>query len=208
MKLIDGKIVMELRDCTPCSGRGVTAKRVTCPRCRGTRRGPRGGRNGCRCLDGTVYSDTLTVTCSVCNGSKKEMETRYDSIPHEIWSALNFRIVRDPKGRWGFNESYLGLGYVMSVTDYGTAWERNNDAELLEKIKADKGYLQALNICDENLTVCKEIVVMVTPNGYKGKAVYGDENPKDNSQANALVSALFDKRQLAVAEMYVAAELR
>lgn len=191
MKLLNGKIVLETRDCSWCSGRGTQPKRVVCPKCRGTRRGPRGGRNGCGCYDGKVASDTLTETCGRCKGAKTEVETRYDAIPAEIWSALNFRIVRDAKGQWGFNESYLGLGYVVSCTDYGSAWSHKSDEALVAEIRADRTYTQALNICDENLTVCKEIVVIVTPHGYKGKAVYGEENPNDNSKADAQVAAMF-----------------
>jgi hypothetical protein len=211
MKIIDGKIVLETKPCNCAIGErctpGKQPGRKVCPTCKGTRRGKRGGIGKCRgCYDGTTHDFENRVTCEVCKGAAIMPETRYDWITKELWESMTFRVVRDATGRWGFNESYLGLGYVSCCTDYGTAWANPDDNAIITMVKGERMSTQALNICREDLTVAKEMVIIVTKNGYKVKAVYGDENPADNSTADRAVKAMFDPRGLAMAEAYVAME--
>lgn len=191
MKIIDGKIVLEIKQCGWCDGKGTSPARVRCPKCRGTRRGPRGGRGGCSCLDGTAYSDTLRETCGRCNGAKTEMETITDYATPEMWQGMTFKVIREEKGRFGFNEEYLGVGYVYTCSDYGQAW-KNTDESVIADVRKSTGH-QACKFAKDDGTLADHIAILVTPNGYKVKAVYGGENPSDNSRADRQVSQMFDR---------------
>lgn len=212
MEIINGKIVLGTKPCHWCASTknpGLMASHKTCPKCKGTKRGPRGGRGGCRNCDsnGQVYDYDNLITCGACNGTKIVPETDCDTITAEQWKAFTFKVIREPNGQFGFNESYLGLGYVWTCGDYGRAWDRNNDAELIETVKNENHYIQGVKIA-KDLTVCDHIAILVTKNGYKVKAVFADENPADNSQADRQIGQMFDQQKLAVAEMQVALENR
>jgi hypothetical protein len=213
MEIINGKIVLGTKSCHWCGDTkhpGLMASRKTCPKCKGTKRGPRGGRGGCRDCDhnGQVYDHENLITCGACNGTKIVPENICDTITAAQWQSMEFKVIRDENGRFGFNESYLGLGYVSTCVDYGTAWGRNNADELIEKVKADSNFIQATKIAKNDLTVCKYIAILVSKSGYKIKAVFDGDDPTDNSQADMQVRQLFDPRKLAVAELHVAMEQR
>lgn len=208
MKIIDGKIVLETEPChwcnlgNPPTHPGMMPSTKRCPDCKGTRRGPRGGRGKCRrCLDGTTADFDNLVTCSVCNGTARVPETICSTITADQWQSMTFKVIREENGRFGFNESYLGIGYVSTCGDYGTAWERNNPQELLEYVKTHENYVQATKIAKDDGTVCDHIAILVSRRGYKIKAVFADENPADNSQADKQVRQMFDPRGLATAEV-------
>lgn len=196
MKIIDGKIVLEITKCGWCDGKGTSPARIKCPKCMGTRRGPRGGRNGCSCLDGSAYSKTLTEVCGRCDGAKTEMETLTDYATPEMWQGMTFKVIREEKGRFGFNEEYLGVGYVYTCGDYGRAWGDHNDSALIEDVRKSTGH-QACKFAKNDGTLADHIAILVTPNGYKVKAVFADENPSDNSRADRQVSQMFDRSSYA-----------
>ncbi len=209
MKIANGLIVLENEPCICAIGNndtpGKVAGKKVCPKCKGTRRGPRGGRNKCGCYDGTVPDFTNLVTCGRCNGTATVPETDCSTITQEQWAAFEFKVIRDPDGQFGFNEAYLGLGYVSTYGDHGAAWGAGvaNDHNIVAKVKADGGYIQATKISKEG-KVADYIAIIITPNGYKVKAMYNAENPSDNTKADQQVRAMFDPRGLAIAEMYVA----
>ena len=209
MKIINGNIELGTEQCVMCldDHPGFRAGRKTCPKCKGTRRGPRGGRNKCGCYDGTVPNFVNLVQCGACNGTNKVKETIHSYITPEQWRSFEFKVIREENGRFGFNESYLGLGYVFTCGDYGRAWGMNDAAALIAEVKDVKyGAHQASKIAREDLTVCDHIAILVTKNGYKVKAVFGDENPNNNAEANRQVSQMFDPKGLAMAELLVKAE--
>jgi hypothetical protein len=179
MKIENGKIVFENKECYSCNGHGHPLASKTCPDCLGSGNGKRGKRGGCRSCFGrktvTDFSrrDTSQV-CEICKGSKVVMEDRHDWCTTEIWQSLNFKVNRDPTGRFGFNESYLGLGYVSCITDYGTAFKANDDAALIESVRKEKQSSQVCNFTEEDGTLCDYILIIVTRSGYKLKAVYAD----------------------------------
>jgi hypothetical protein len=177
MKIIDGKIVLETRECSWCNGKGIKPAQVACPLCKGTMRGPRGGRNSCRkCYNGKVASDTLTVPCPRCNGAKIEPETMTDFMPEELWKSLPFKVIREANGRFGFNENFLGLGYVFTCGDYGAAWTANDEAALIEDVRNTRIH-QACAVAMGDGTLCEYVAILVTPNGYKVRAVYPSDVP-------------------------------
>src|SRR5437867_7847602 len=92
MRIEDGRLVLERRECRQCWGRGTVATKARCPKCRGTGKGPRGGRNGCRDCHGfgTAYDQDQRVTCPTCDGHPEgfEGETRYDSAPEGMLDTI------------------------------------------------------------------------------------------------------------------------
>lgn len=167
-------------DTEPCSctwGNGTPGKqpgRKTCPTCNGTRRGPRGKIGGCRaCYNGTVPDFANLVTCERCNGTASVPETTCSRLPDDVrrmfWDITPVRVFLADRGI-SFNESYLGLGTLYSMADYGRAWEgMEKDREgTLRKITDEmrKESIQATTIMDKSKRLCDHIVVIITRGGY------------------------------------------
>lgn len=175
MQLVNGKLVMGKKNCK-CSN-GQQAGRITCPTCKGTGRGARGGARKCQggCYgDGQKWSWEHPVTCTNCNGNyiNFEDEDRCDYMPDEIWQGLEFKVYRHNRPLTG-NESLLGIGCVFSCTDYGDAWKANDDAALIADVKSHTSH-QATKVTKEDGTICSHVGIFVSPGGYSVRAVFED----------------------------------
>jgi hypothetical protein len=128
-------LTLDVKQCTRCGGRGDQPTHITCPRCNGTQRGPRGGRGGCGCYGGKVWDHENRVTCDNCHGNPDgaSRETWTDAAPVEAVMSMSLIVIRQDRGG-SWNESYLGLGCLWSSVDYGERWEREDDTPLLEEI--------------------------------------------------------------------------
>ncbi len=170
MQLNGNAITLELRPCTSCNGSGRAAKQVTCPACKGTGNGPKGGHNGCKKCSGLryVYSRTETVTCGSCDGAGHVPENDCDTMPDAWWQALTFKVYRHERAI-SFNEYLLGLGCVFSCTDYGRAYESTD-----EKVIADVRAHTWIQLCKvaKDLTMCDHVGIFIAHNGYSVRAVY------------------------------------
>jgi hypothetical protein len=119
------------------------------------------------------------VPCTRCNGDyiNHSPENWCDYAPAGLVQSLPWAVVRQDRSQ-SFAEAYLGTG-LFSCTDYGTAWDANDDAALIAAIKADERHTQAIKICrktDDPLVylVATGIVVILTPNGYSPVAYFDD----------------------------------
>jgi RecJ-like exonuclease len=171
VRIENGRLVLGHKDCY--CGDGTVAARLTCPACKGTGNGPRGGRGGCRkCYgSGTAYDQNVRTTCSRCNGAFKDFLTEdlCDHISDDDWNAFEFRVYHSNRQMtWG--ESYLGAG-VYSCTDYGA--HKALDDEVLIKEARRSGYVQATKITDrETMRVADHIGIFTAEQGYTVAPVF------------------------------------
>jgi hypothetical protein len=182
-------LTLDLKDCTPCFGKGLVATRIDCPTCKGTGNGARGGARGCRmcCGSGNWYDHDNLSTCPTCKGSphRAQPETWGDGAPAEAVAALQLRVARqDREASW--NESFLGLNSLWSSTDYGKAWERT-DIDVLTDVREHllKGRTHAILLLagphDRKVTtapIVRGLVVVVSRGGY---SVRPDTSTAENS---------------------------
>jgi hypothetical protein len=173
MKLEGKKVILETKDCS-CTWRGtpgLVAKRVACPTCKGTGRGVKGGRDGCKKCHGfrTAYSDTENVTCSACNGTARVPENSCDTMPDEMYLGLPFKVYRHAR-QLTYGESLLGWGCVYSCEDYGTAYHAS-DEKILADVRAHLG-VQLCKVANKELELCDHIGIFIAANGYSVRAVY------------------------------------
>ena len=169
MKIDNGFLVMELKDCSSCYGRGIEFGRSNCERCLGTNKTKKGaGKGKCRdCYDGTKVDTNKVLPCRKCNGNAKnfQMETPYDTIPtSEYVDKIPFVVHRSDR-RQTVAESLLGVG-IVSVSDYG-AWKSLSDKELIQRAN-DRSYTQGIKLIrnKNDLRVCDRIGIFCNDNGY------------------------------------------
>ena len=121
-------------------GDGTQSRKMPCPTCNGTGKGPRGGRNGCRkCYgSGNAYDHDNRVPCSKCGGDyiDHDDENWCDNAPAGLVQSLPWAVMRQNRAQ-SFAEAYLGTG-LFSCTDYGTAWSQNDNDGLISHIKSDE----------------------------------------------------------------------
>lgn len=172
MLIENGKIILGHKNCY-CED-GTQSTRIPCGECKGTGNGKRGGRGGCRKCNGSRndYDHINRSTCSRCKGNPTnfERETLCDYLPDGVWESLTFKVIRN-NAPMSIAESLIGIGCVFSCTDYGTAWKRNNDDELIASVKESKSH-QATNIATDDGTICDFIGIFVNQMGYTVKAVF------------------------------------
>jgi len=212
-------LTLERKDCRTCThGAGeqgqYTGTKV-CPTCKGTGNGPRGGKGKCRdCYGGKQHDFDNPIVCPTCHGDFKDaaLETFTDYCPTEAVDAMPMIfVVLDRDNTW--NEEYLGLGTVYSVTDYGDRWRRASKeiqavatrrspglrdlediaqelmAEARESV-GDGGHLQACKITksyergDQAVVLHDTLVYTLTHTGYQVRAMSDlPENFEQNSIA-------------------------
>ena len=167
MKLIDGNLLFEKKDCEVCTKGEIPAQRV-CPVCNGTGKGTRGKVRGCkRCYGNKTVADmTRNQPCLKCKGNYKNFETEnaYDYLPKAIYENLEFRVIRT-KRQMNFNESHIGEGTIFCCTDYGAAYRLNDDKELIQSVRNHTSH-QACKFLDKNNRFCDHIEIVVKEEGY------------------------------------------
>lgn len=179
----DNTITLETRECSSCRwiAPGKVAGRKTCDACNGTGNGKRGGKNGCKSCHGfrTRPDHDNLVTCPNCKGTAIQPENWTDTTTGNVLVALltlPITVRRSERGQT-WNEAYLGLGSLYSVTDYGRHTEQT-DAELIQSVRDDLGrHTQLCNVAekaeDGTLTFAAGIVIDCSRNGYSVRAHFG-----------------------------------
>ena len=153
----------EIRDIRPCPKYGKVVNRLpgkVCPDCGTTRK------------HGHQYLDTGDMKPCRC-GTGFQTEDRYSSLPDGIFRTLVFKVYRSQRPA-SFNEQYLGLGLVYSVTDYGEH-QNLSDADLARKVADHDGYTQACKVVDKDNRFCDYVGIFTNQQGYAVKAVWGGE---------------------------------
>jgi RecJ-like exonuclease len=170
MKIVDGKIILEVKACSYCDGKGQREEYQTCPNWHKAMRGKACSFCGSTTKHGHSGKHTgKMLTCDRCSGTGKEMEDLYGYAPESIWQEMTFIVYRqDRENTW--NESFLGAGCVYSSEDYGQAAKSDN-AAIIEKVKAS-GNHQAVKFAKEDNTLADHIGIFVTRNGYSVRAVF------------------------------------
>ena len=173
MRIEGNKVVLEDRDCS-CTWRGtpgLEAKRVTCPVCKGTGNGKRGGRGQCKGCYGrkSVYSKTENVTCSLCKGSARIPETSCDTMPDAMYLALPFKVYRH-KRELTYAESLLAWNCVYSCSDYGRSYGASDESVLADV--RSHGHVQLCKVANKSLELCDHVGIFVAANGYSVRAVF------------------------------------
>lgn len=175
---IASTLTLDFKDCTRCYGKGDGPTRIDCPTCKGTGKGARGGRGGCRNChgNGQAYDHDLRVVCPHCGGApaSKSRETWTDTAPIDAVMSMSLVVMRQDRGG-SFNEGFLGLGCLWSCTDYGERWKREDDTPLLEEIagKLRTDRTQACKIIagerdrdTETMPLAAGLVIVLHRDGY------------------------------------------
>lgn len=189
MRVENGIVVLEKVECKLCDGTGMyNSYRIPCPTCKGTRRGKRGGVNGCKdCYDGTKLIIAHDKVCHRCNGTKLQDESICDYTPDGFLATIPIKVfVRN--ANITFNEAYLGFGCLWSCEDYGRSWDyfaaNGDEQEWIEKNIRKEKHTQICNIAHEDTRqLCSYIGVFVNKGGYSVRAVY--ETPEEALSAIA-----------------------
>jgi hypothetical protein len=182
MKIDNGQLILEHRNCTNCN-HGSVPTRIDCRVCNGTGNGVRGGKNGCKKCHGFKYEfdQDNRQTCSVCNGDYEnfEPETPYNFMRLEK-NDIPIKVIRDYVGRqMSFGEQYIGVG-LFSCTYYGRH-KTQNDEELIESAFhfEERGPFSTQGIKlirDKNdLRICDYIGIVTADNGYSVIPIFEED---------------------------------
>lgn len=165
----DGFLIMGKKDCF--CGNGTVHRRVDCDVCKGTGKGIRGGRDGCKNCHGggRVLTDKDPLVCKTCQGDYKDhrSEDVYDYAPVDILLSIPVRVVHKQRTQ-SWAEQYIGLG-LYSCTDYGR-YKDMSDEELIAHVRSGNSFrrTQALNIADKDKDnkLCDYVAIVTADNGY------------------------------------------
>lgn len=189
MKIENNTLVLGTHECRRCDENNEVRETeyLPCRTCKGTGRGPRGGRDGCkecRGLRRRSYDTGRMIPCENCSGTGQEPDDFYDRVPDEIWQSLDFRVHRNPRRAQTFVEAHIGVG-CWSVTDYGQHKNMSDEA-LIQKVRDDHtGGVQACKIIKHtgssykpedppDPTLPDHIGIFTNDNGYFVAAVHGE----------------------------------
>jgi hypothetical protein len=169
MKIVDGRFIYEMHECSSCDGKGEVEEFIDCPNDRMTMRGKK-----CPHCDTTNKHHHLISTgkmrsCGHCEGKGKVMENDCDKIPEEIWQSMTFKVYKTDRPTT-INDAYYGIGCVWSCMDYG---EHKNltDEQLIDKVRHGGSYIQATKISDKEGNICDHIGIVCKDQGYVVHAV-------------------------------------
>lgn len=173
MRIEDGKLILEKKDCTLCE-EGTICTKENCPKCGGTGRGPRGGKGKCKpCFgSGNYYNHDKRSVCPICGGNYKgfEMEVPSDYAPKELWQSLNFKVYRQNRGMT-WNEQHIGIGSIYCCVDYGRAW-KEEDSKVIQDVQFKDGKQAGSSFTDRDGVLCDHIGIFLTPEGYSVKPLF------------------------------------
>lgn len=171
MKIENGRIVLERKNCFRCQ-EGKVTRRITCPECQGTGNGKRGGKRQCRKCSGTGHNWTWDnpEVCPNCKGNyvNAEPENDCDYLDRSEIDKIPVRVIRNGPGMT-VGESLIGLGCVYSST--GGQYDGTPDSHFIDEWRKS-GRHQACKFIDESGNVCKEVGIFVYRHGYAVKTLF------------------------------------
>lgn len=178
-KTSDNHIILENRECYNCiiDHKGFIYSDKKCPECNGTGKSKKGtGKGDCKVCHSfkTVVDFDNYKPCPICKGTNSIKESAYDFISSTsgLWEGLEFIVIRTEQyNTW--IDSYIGLGSVYSVVDYGNAYH-NTDENIINEVKANNSCHQLIKIVnnENELKLCDKIGIIVRKDGYQVKALF------------------------------------
>jgi predicted RNA-binding Zn-ribbon protein involved in translation (DUF1610 family) len=164
MKIVNGIIQYEMRECIMCVNSATPGKRAVshiCPNDGTPQRGKACATCGATTKRHSYYKTGEIVPCGYCKGTMQVLETSTDYASKEIWNSLEFKVFRSERAQT-MRESLFGLG-VYSCTDYGDH-KKLTDSELIEKVR-NSGPHQVCKFINE-LGKILSIGIFCNSNGY------------------------------------------
>lgn len=176
MKVIDNKLVMEKVTCFECKGSGEVTRYEMCPLYDKPVRNY-GGKCP-HCGSRNKYSHTAlksyNTICPTCKGEGREQEDRYSYLPKRIWESLDFRLTVKPRSL-SWVASYLGYGYIFTVTDYGRYNTKTYD-EIIADVIGNAGIIQAVKVTKQDGTLCDYVEIALHDDGYTVGSVFKSDD--------------------------------
>ena len=150
---------------------------TTCGECKGSGTGTFALTTRCySCREGRVILSALPGQSWGDAGRSLRYESGRREVMRAFMDAVDIHITAQNRpGTW--NESYLGVGSLSSVTDYGRTWDALGAGVLAddlpgaietlrEKIRASVTDTQWLNLIRSDDTMAEVLIVTVHRNGY------------------------------------------
>jgi hypothetical protein len=171
MKVVNGKVVYEIKECDSCYGTGYSVETLKdCPNKNQKMHGKKCIFCGTKSKEHKLLprKNNKYKTCYWCKGTGFILENKLSWMPREVWNQIKIvKVVSKANANTTFNEGYLGIGVVAGCTDYGRHWtEFPNDDDLIKHVIADKTFLgQVCNIIDEEDNIM-DMVLFRKSDGY------------------------------------------
>ena len=181
MRVEDGQVILERKDCSCHDGTQPKKKWKVCTRCKGTGRRGSGQCRECNPRAYSSFSDKRPgyvawwdhddpEPCSRCGGNFQDYEAEgwTDNLPRTLVAELPITVVGTGNRRMGWAEQYLGAG-IYTVVDYG-AHKSLNHEELIAKVRTDltKSSTQACKMVKskDDMTFADSLVIVLGDQGY------------------------------------------
>lgn len=181
MKLSNDKIIYELRECFICDGKGYQWESINCPLDRVKMK----GKTCPHCQTKNKYHHYIKtgkiIVCHNCEGNRKVMETKFDSLPQEvseqIADKLEYKLSNELKDKAEANEGEGGLMLGMFQQLFGATDYINHSKDSLETLKTlvknsiTGSVHQTIHFLNDDDTIKKTCYVTGYNGGYFGKLV-------------------------------------
>ena len=187
----DRKFIFEnrTRECHMCDDGKSYKYTETCSVCDGKKRFLKGNRRyKCKTCGGDGYTmlkqRVETGACRFCDGSQTISLNEYDNMQDvdKVWVFENVFNFDKPytKPTSSFNESYLGLGIVCGITDYGR-YKSLSDEDFVKEVRDSfmNGWLQYVTLTGKSGYLPTEILIKKNDSGWHAYPVYEKEIVKE-----------------------------
>lgn len=175
MRVEDGVVVLERRNCTCQDGTVPNYVDTLCPDCKGTGKNPQDRRKYCRkCrhYSGAYgYIKALdpeqpTRTCGLCDGKYENALAETFTDYTNLHLTLPWRVIRNEQRQQSWGEQHIGLG-LGSCVDYGRHKQQTDEELIAHEMKQHK----TTQVCKivrsrENMELCDEILIVTADGGY------------------------------------------
>lgn len=182
MHIENGKIIFGRKKCISCQGKGETVERIACTHYGKTVRGrfPNGvcPECGAKNKHSHRYLETGNmIVCWSCEGKGDVAEDRFSHVTTEtmkqIIEIVPLIVIKGPKREISMNESLLGIGLIVGITDYRD-WTVADPEELIDVVRTQilNDTSQALNYCDKEENLCNAIGISPHTSGWSARPIF------------------------------------
>lgn len=192
MRIENGMVVLERKDCYCGDGTQPTPKWKMCTKCKGT-----GKRGSGRCREcnpreyygasakrpGQVlwYDHDDPMPCTACDGNFKDFkaENYTDNLPSSVFTEIPIKVLRSTRPM-SWQEQHLGAG-VYTIIDYG-AHKKVEDGNLIDQVRTSlmTSHVQACKMVKskDDMTFATELYIVTGDQGYSVVPTWEEENGK------------------------------